>query len=69
MRQPKDFAEYGKDGCCPSEWNHTPCMTGDYVFDGSVQRCKNSDMHKKLASHLAGTAYDRNSAYNRSPRD
>jgi len=69
MKQPKKYQEYGKESCCPDEWNHTPCMTGNFEFDGSIQRCRNSDMRAKLEDHLAGNAYDRNTAYGFSVRD
>lgn len=53
MRQPRRYQEYGKDSCCPSEWDHTPNMTGNFEFDGSIQRCRNGDMHGKLEDHIA----------------
>jgi len=70
MRQPRQFSEYGKAGCCPDDWNHTPNMTGDFEFDGSIQHCKNRDMRGKLEDHLAGSAaaYTINTAYGRTPR-
>ena len=70
MRQPKGHLEYGKAGCCPTEWNNTPDMTGYYETDGSIMRCKNKDARAKLSDHLVtDVAYARNSAYNRSSLD
>lgn len=68
MRQPKNFREYGQAGCCPAEWNHTPDMTGDYVTDGAIQRCRNQDARSKLSDHLVSDeAYKINNGYGRGP--
>ena len=73
MRQPKDFREYGREGCCPGEWDHTPVMTGHYEMDGAIQRCHNPDMRGRLSDHLAGSAGDNaypvNSGYRRGGTD
>ena len=70
MRQPKGYLEYGRAGCCPTDWNHTPDMTGYYETDGSIMRCRNKDAQAKLGDHLVtDVAYDRNTAYHRSSRD
>ena len=76
MKQPKGFTEYGKDGCCPQEWDHTPMMTGHYEMDGSIQRCKNKEAHAKLKDHLCGAAgshgqnaYTPNTGYGRGGTD
>lgn len=70
MKQPKGFSEYGQGGCCPEEWNHVPDMTGDYIMDGSIMRCKNGDAKARLEDHLVtDVAYKRNSAYGRSSLD
>ena len=68
MKQPKGFVEYGKQGCCPDDWNNTPDMTGDHVMDASVKRCKNKDAQAKLTDHLVtDIAYKRNTSYGRGP--
>ena len=60
MRQPKGVVEYGKNGCCPSDWDHTPNMTGDHIMDGSIKSCKNVSAASKLADHLTtNMAYQR----------
>ena len=70
MRQPKGFREYGVKGCCPTEWNHVPDMTGDPYTDASIMRTRNKDAAAKLTDHLVtDVAYARNSAYNRSSLD
>ena len=70
MRQPKGYSEYGKEGCCPSEWNHTPDMTGSYEMDASIMRTKNKDAQAKLSDHLVtDVAYKRNTAYGYSSLD
>jgi hypothetical protein len=38
---------------CPKNWRHTHNITGDYVFDASIEHCKNPDMARKLASHVS----------------
>ena len=66
MRQPKGKTEYGKEGCCPEDWNHTPRMTGDYVMDGSIQRCHNGDAKKRLEDHICDdNIYQGNTGYKR----
>jgi len=70
MRQPKGYREYGKKGCCPTEWNHTPDMTGNFEMDASIMKCKNKDAQDKLTDHLVtDVAYRRNSAYGSSSID
>lgn len=70
MRQPKGFSEYGKEGCCPSEWNNVPDMTGCHIMDGSIKRCKNGDAMARLESHLTtDVAYKRNSPYSHTSGD
>jgi hypothetical protein len=70
MRQPKGFIEYGKDGCCPDDWNHVPDMTGNFEMDGSIMRCRNKEAHAKLVDHLTtDTAYKINTAYGFSTLD
>lgn len=70
MKQPKGYKEYGKEGCCPSDWNHVPDMTGYHEMDASIMHCKNKDAQAKLEDHLVtDVAYKRNSAYGRSSLD
>lgn len=48
----------------PQIWRKTHDLTGDYVFDSSIEKCKNSDMWGKLGAHLAGReAYGPKTAY------
>ena len=70
MKQPKGHIEYGKDGCCPHDWDHVPNMTGHFETDASIMKCKNKDAQSKLSDHLVtDVAYARNTAYNRSSLD
>lgn len=70
MRQPKGHTEYGKEGCCPGEWDHTPNITGSYEMDGAIQRCRNRDAQAKLTDHIVrDVAYEKNTAYGHSSID
>ena len=70
MRNPKGYTHYGKEGCCPTEWERTPDMTGSHEMDASIMHCKNKDAQSKLEDHLVtDVAYKRNSAYGRSSLD
>lgn len=70
MKQPKGYTEYGKDGCCPHEWDHVPEMTGYYTMDAAIMRGHNKDMHAKLSDHLVnGPVYHANTAYGRTDID
>jgi hypothetical protein len=70
MKQPRGHIEYGKDGCCPTEWNHVPDMTGSFEMDASIMQCKNKDAQARLSDHLVtDIAYKRNTAYSRSSLD
>ena len=64
MRQPKGTTEYGKEGCCPHEFDHVPAMTGCPETDLSIMRCKNPDASARLANHLKGGAYEVQNGYN-----
>lgn len=51
--------------CCPSDWRHTPDMTGSYELDSVIQRNSNKDMIDRLSIHLQGNdSYVRTNAYN-----
>ena len=70
MRQPKGTHEYGKKGCCPTDWENVPDITGNHEMDGSIMRCKNKDAQAKLSDYLVGDrAYAINTAYSRSSLD
>jgi hypothetical protein len=70
MRQPKGFIEYGKEGCCPDDWNHVPNITGNFEMDASIMKSKNKDAHARLADHIASdTGYRINSGYTRKTID
>jgi hypothetical protein len=48
----------------PKMWRKTHNLTGDYVFDASIERCQNTDMRSKLMDHLAmDSAYGPKTAY------
>ena len=64
------YRNYGKEGCCPKEWDNVTDVTGNYEMDGSIMRCKNSDAHSRLSDHIAtDVAYKINTAYGFSPVD
>ena len=70
MKQPRGKQEYGKNGCCPTDWERVPNMTGDHILDGSIMRCRNKDAHARLEDHLAGgVAYQIRTGYNSSTID
>jgi hypothetical protein len=71
MRQPKGVVEYGKEGCCPDEWNHVPNMTGSFELDGAIMKCKNGDAQRKLCDCIAsgGSAYKIGNGYAQSAID
>ena len=70
MKQPRGFKEYGKEGCCPTEWNTTPDMTGSHELDASIMHCKNKDAQAKLSDHIMrDVAYEKNNGYTRSSND
>lgn len=41
-----------KHEVAPSEFRGTEHKTGDYEFDASIARCKNTDMPKRLKMYL-----------------
>lgn len=48
----------------PQLWRHTHNITGDHVFDASIERCKNRDAHNKVGWHCAkGESYGYKTAY------
>ena len=66
MRNPKGYTHYGREGCCPTEWNHTPDMTGSFEMDASIMKSKNKDAQAKLTDHLVSdVAYKRSTNYGR----
>jgi hypothetical protein len=70
MKQPKGMQEYGQAGCCPTEFNHIPEITGNHEMDLGIMHCKNKDAHAKLSDHLTrDVAYEKNTAYTRSSND
>ena len=70
MDKPEGFTKYGKQGCCPKDWNEIPDMTGYHEIDASIMHCKNTDAARKLVDHLVtDVAYKRNTAYSRSSID
>ena len=49
---------------CPKLWRKVHDLTGDYVFDASIEQSQNRDMQAKLHDHLAmDSAYGPKSAY------
>jgi hypothetical protein len=45
-------------------WRKTANLTGDYVFDASIEQSQNHDMMAKLHDHLAmDSAYGPKTAY------
>jgi hypothetical protein len=70
MDEFSQFSKYGQEGCCPSEWDDVPNMTGCPYMDGSIHHSKNTDAHARLTDHLVSdVAYTKNTAYNRSSLD
>jgi hypothetical protein len=70
MKQPKGFTEYGKEGCCPRDWNHVPDLTGSFEMDAAIMHCKNKDVQKKIADHLTtDVAYKRSTSYGQTSLD
>ena len=69
MRQPKGITEYGKNGCCPSEFDHVPNITGNHETDASIMHCSNKEAHARLLDHIAGDSYNLNTAYNHTSID
>jgi hypothetical protein len=50
---------------CPKLWRHTHVITGDYVFDASIERNQNKDMRNKIGDHVATNAtYGPKTGYN-----
>jgi hypothetical protein len=49
----------------PKLWRDTHMLTGDYVFDASIEHCTNRDMKAKLWQHLGemGESYGFRTAY------
>jgi len=48
----------------PKLWRKTHTITGDYVFDATIEQSQNKAMHAKLPDHLAmDSAYGPKSAY------
>lgn len=48
----------------PKLWRKTANLTGDYVFDASIEQSQNRDMMAKLHDHLAmDSAYGPKTAY------
>jgi hypothetical protein len=70
MKQPKGHIEYGHKGCCPTEWERVPDLTGSFEMDASIMRCKNKDAAERLENHLVGdVAYQKRTGYNGSSLD
>jgi hypothetical protein len=69
MRQPKGFQEYGKEGCCPHEFDHVPNITGNFETDASIMRSKNKDAQARLKDHISGDVYEINTAYHHTTQD
>jgi hypothetical protein len=40
--------------CAPSEWRHTPNMTGDHEFDASVMHASAKRVSRDIAHHIKG---------------
>jgi hypothetical protein len=48
----------------PKLWRKTHNLTGDFVFDASIEHCQNKDMRAKLVDHLAmDSAYGPKTGY------
>jgi hypothetical protein len=62
MRNPRGFQAHQ---CCPPTHRQVPNITGDYDFDASLVRSKNTDLAAKFRSHLAtgGPGYGPLTAY------
>lgn len=46
-------------------WRSTHNITGDSVFDASIEQCTNQDAHDKLSLHISGGVhYGPKTAYN-----
>ena len=70
MKQPRGYTEYGKEGCCPTEWEHVPDLTGSFELDASIMRSKNKDAQARLSDHLTtDVAYKRSTSYGQTSLD
>ena len=52
MRNPKGFHAHQ---CCPPTHRQVPNITGDYDFDASLVRSKNTDLAAKFRNHISAS--------------
>ena len=70
MRYPKGIPSHGRLGCCPSEWDRVPSITGLHELDAVIKASKNANVPARLQLYCGRvnsygplTAYDAYEGY------